>query len=43
MQIVINGDNLHEMSNQDLWKNKENNISLSSAKYSQVKETVLLL
>ena len=43
MQIVINRDNLHEMSNQDLWKNKKNNISLSSAKYSQVKETVLLL
>ena len=28
MQIVINGDNLHEMSNQDLWKNKKNNISV---------------
>ena len=23
MQIIINGDNLHEMINQDLWKNKK--------------------
>ena len=43
MQIVINGDNVHEMSNQNLWKNKKNNIGFSSAKYSQVKETMLLL
>ena len=24
MQIVSNGDNLHEMSNPDLWENKKN-------------------
>ena len=28
------GNNLHEMSNPDLWENKKN-INLSSAKYSQ--------
>ena len=47
MQIVSNRDNLHEMSNPDLWENKKNIINLSSAKYSQrvvkVKETMLLL
>ena len=47
MPIVFNGDNLHEMSNPDLWETKKNIINLSSAKHSQrvvkVKETVLLL
>ena len=46
MQIVCNGDSLHEMSNPDLWETKKNIINLSSAKHSQrvvtVKETVLL-
>ena len=35
MQIISNGDNLHEMSNPDLWENKEHIISMLSAKYSQ--------
>ena len=51
MQIVSNGDNLHEMSNPEdiscklsqfawnvkscfLWKNKKNNVNLSSAEYA---------
>ena len=46
MQIVCNGDSLHEMSNPDLWETKKNIINLSSAKHSQrvvkVKETMLL-
>ena len=47
MQIVSNGDNLHEMTNPDLWETKKNIINLSFAKHSQrvvkVKETMLLL
>ena len=36
MQIVSNGDNLHEMSNPVLWgKNKNNVINFSSAELAQ--------
>ena len=35
MQIISNGDNLHEMSNPDLWQTKEHIINMLSAKYSQ--------
>ena len=35
MQIVSNGDNLHEMSNPVSGKNKKNIINLSSAEYAQ--------
>ena len=31
MQIVSDGDNLHEMSNPVFWENKENVIDLPSA------------
>ena len=35
MQIVSTGDNLHEMSNLVLEKNKKNSIDLSSTELSQ--------
>ena len=35
MQIVSNGDNLHEMSNPVFWENKKNIINLSSAELAQ--------
>ena len=35
MQIVSNGDNLHEMSNPDSVKNKKHIINLSSAESAQ--------
>ena len=36
MQIVSNGDNLHEISNPVFWeKNKKNVISLSSVEFTQ--------
>ena len=34
MQIVSNGDNLHEILNPVFWKNKNNIINLSSAEYA---------
>ena len=35
MQIISNGDELHEMSNPVFWKNKRNAIDLSSAEFAQ--------
>ena len=35
MQIVSNGDNLHEMSDNVFWENKKNSISLSSSEIAQ--------
>ena len=35
MQIVSNGENLHEMSKPVFWENKENIINLSPAELAQ--------
>ena len=35
MQIVSNGDNLHEMLYPVFWKNKKNIMNLLSAEYAQ--------
>ena len=40
MQIVFNGDNLHEMSSPFFWKNKKNIINLSSAELAKRVERV---
>ena len=34
MQIVANGDNLHEISNSVFWENKKNIVSLLSAEFA---------
>ena len=35
MQVVSNGDNLHEISNPVFWEKEEKNINLSSAELAQ--------
>ena len=35
MQIVSNGDNLHEMSNPVFWENKKNITNMSSVELAQ--------
>ena len=35
MQIVSNGDNLHEMSNSVVWQNKKKKINLSSGELAK--------
>ena len=36
MQIVSQGDNLHDMSNDIFWENKKKVINLSSTEFAQI-------